>query len=69
MNFNQISQGINVVTTIEEEQLLDKLSSLNDYNEFSERQQIILDNLVKKDIIKQVFYKGKCYLVYDKKPY
>ena len=52
MNFKEISNGLMVATTNEEESLLRELPSLCDYNEFAERQQFILDNLIRKDIIK-----------------
>jgi len=67
MNFKEISNGIMVSTTNEEESLLRELPSLCDYNEFAERQQFILDNLIKKDIIKRVLHNGKCYLVNNEK--
>jgi len=63
MNFSEITQGINVQISLEEKKLLEKMNTLCDYGEFTERQQYVLDNLVRKDIIKRVLYQGKTYLV------
>ena len=63
MNFKEITQGINVQISLEEKKLLEKMNTLCDYAEFTERQQYVLDNLIRKDIIKRVLHNGKCYLV------
>ena len=63
MNFKEISYGINVQISLEEKELLSRMDTLSDYREFTERQQYVLDNLIRKDIIKKVLYQGKCYLV------
>tara|TARA_R100000030_G_scaffold95591_1_gene83134 strand:- start:1250 stop:1459 length:210 start_codon:yes stop_codon:yes gene_type:complete len=68
MNFREITQGINVQISLEEKELLGKMNTLCDYAEFTERQQYVLDNLVRKDIIKKVLYQGKTYLVNNAAP-
>jgi|TARA_R110001592_G_scaffold276028_1_gene543130 hypothetical protein len=67
MNFREIANGLQVATSNEEEGLLTQMETLSNYNEFTERQQFLLDNLVRKDIIKKVLYNGNCYLVNNAK--
>ncbi len=63
MNFKQITNELRVQISLEEKKLLAKMDTLCDYEEFTERQQYVLDNLIRKDIIKKVLYQGKQYLV------
>ena len=51
MKINELLQGFSIYTSIEEEQVLKKLSSPAFLSEFSEREQVIIENLCRKSLV------------------
>lgn len=54
MKLNELILSFKIYTTNEEDQLLDQLTSPAFYESFEPRQQVVIDNLVKKSLITKV---------------
>ena len=63
MKLNELVKGFEIYTTNEEKVLLDKLAKPCYIEFFTEREQIVLDNLVRKSLVSKVNYKGALLLV------
>jgi hypothetical protein len=64
MKLNEIISDFTIFTTNEEEVFLKKMpSSSQSYNSFSERQQFILDNLIRKSLVSKIGNENNSFLV------
>ena len=63
MKLNELVKGFEIYTTNEEKSLLDKLEKPCYIEFFTEREQIVLDNLVRKSLVSKVNYKGALVVV------
>lgn len=59
MKLNELISNFEIFITNEEKTLLTKMEKYNFLESFNEREQFIIDNLVKKSIISKVIYQGK----------
>jgi len=56
MKLNELIPNFFIFTTNEESKMLENMGDkLTDFSSFSEHDQIILNSLVKKDLVKKVF--------------
>ena len=51
MKINELLHGFSIFTNNEEQQLLDKLSNVAFLNEFSDREQVIIEGLIRKSLV------------------
>ena len=64
MKLNELITDFSVFTTIEEQSLLAIMPDLElPYNSYNERQQFILDNLIRKSLVSKIGNKEDSFLV------
>ena len=64
MKLNELISDFSVFTTIEEQSLLATMPDLElPYNSYNERQQFILDNLIRKSLVSKIGNKEDSFLV------
>ena len=64
MKLNELITDFSVFTTIEEQSLLATMPDLElPYNSYNERQQFILDNLIRKSLVSKIGNKEDSFLV------
>ena len=71
MRFNELISHFEIQTTNEEAELLDKIKDVMIPEQFTEREQTVIENLVKKSLITKIVEDdGKVYLVKNgRKPF
>jgi predicted restriction endonuclease len=68
MKLNELISDFTIYTTNEEKKLLDRLKNPCYIDIFTEREQVVLNNLVRKSIVSKVNYKGAVLVVGNDKP-
>ena len=63
MKINDLIQEFEIFLTNEEKDILPKLEELRLPAEFTEREQLVIENMVKKSVVTKVKYNGETYLV------
>ena len=63
MKLNELIGKVNIFVSNEEKQLLNDFKGVMLPEQFTERQQGIIENLIRKSLISKVNHKGKLYLV------
>lgn len=63
MKLNELITTFVVATTNEEAALLEKMHSIEPYHSFSEREQVVIDNLVRKSLVSKINNKGNLLVV------
>ena len=53
MKINELLGEFEVYITNEEEELFDSFNEVRSYNSFNEREQVLIDNLIHKGLIKR----------------
>ena len=56
MKLNELISSFDIFKTNEESELLERLDKPAPYETFAERDQIIIDNLIKKSLVSKVRY-------------
>jgi|TARA_B100000035_G_C20926444_1_gene520940 hypothetical protein len=70
MKLNELISDFEVFTTIEEGEVLDKFDGAMIPEQFTEREQRVIENLVKKSLVQKRIEKGKTTLVKNgRKPF
>lgn len=59
MKLNELITDFSIYTTNEEKSLLETINGLVPLSSFQERQQIIIDNLIRKSIISKILYNNQ----------
>jgi hypothetical protein len=62
MRLNELVRSIPTWISIEEQQVLDRIKGLEPASIFSEREQQVIENLVRKSLVITVTDKGNTYL-------
>lgn len=63
MKLNELIFDFEIQTSNEEQQLLRQFDGVKLPEEFTEREQTIIENLIRKSLIRKIGHKGKIYLV------
>lgn len=59
MKLNELIYDFTVYTTNEEKRILESIDNISFLDSFDERQQIIIDNLIKKNLLSKFIHKGR----------
>jgi hypothetical protein len=59
MKLNELIKDFTIYTTNEEKKILESIDSVCFLDSFDERQQVIIDNLIKKNLLSKFIHKGK----------
>jgi hypothetical protein len=59
MKLNELIYDFTVYTTNEEKKILESIDNISFLDSFDERQQIIIDNLIKKNLLSKFIHKGR----------
>jgi hypothetical protein len=63
MKLNELISSFEIYTTNDEQQVLESMQSISPIEQFTEREQVIIDNLVKKSLISKCIYNGQTMVV------
>lgn len=63
MKLNELISSFEIYTTNDEQQVLESMQSISPIDQFTEREQVIIDNLVKKSLISKCRYNGQTMVV------
>jgi hypothetical protein len=63
MKLNELITDFKIIVSNEEEQLLKRFDGVMIPEEFTEREQRVIENLVRKSVISKINHKGKVFLV------
>jgi hypothetical protein len=63
MKLNELISSFEIYTTNDEQQVLESMQSISPIDQFTEREQVIIDNLVKKSLISKCIYNGQTMVV------
>ena len=63
MKLNELISSFEIYTTNDEQQVLESIQSISPIDQFTEREQVIIDNLVKKSLISKCIYNGQTMVV------
>lgn len=58
MKLNELIQDFTIYTTNEEKQVLSKIDDLMSIDTFTEREQAIIENLIRKSLVSKVQQRG-----------
>ena len=58
MKLNELIQDFTIYTTNEEKQVLSKIDDLMSIDTFTEREQTIIENLIRKSLVSKVQQRG-----------
>lgn len=63
MKLNELISSFEIYTTNDEQQVLESMQSISPIDQFTEREQVIIDNLVKKSLISKCRYNGQTMVI------
>ncbi len=63
MKLNELITDFHIQTSNEERQLLRRFDGVMLPEEFTEREQTIIENLIRKSLVSKIGHRGKMYLV------
>ena len=58
MKLNELIDAFTIYTTNEEKEMLSRIDSITHLDSFTERQQAIIENLIRKSLVSKVHNKG-----------
>ena len=58
MKLNELIEDFTIYTTNEEKQVLSKIDDIVSIDTFTEREQTIIENLIRKSLVSKVYNKG-----------
>lgn len=58
MKLNELIENFTIYTTNEEKQVLSKIDDMMSLDTFTEREQTIIENLIRKSLVSKVYNKG-----------
>jgi len=63
MKLNDLIKEFVIFMSNEEQDIYDRLGQVSAPEQFSEREQRIIESMIKKSLVSKINYKGNCYLV------
>lgn len=63
MKLNELISNFEIYTTNEESRLLENMNGTASLDQFSEREQVIIDNLIKKSLLSKFMYQGQTMVI------
>lgn len=63
MKLNELISNFEIYTTNEESRLLENMNGTASLDQFNEREQVIIDNLVKKSLLSKFVYHGQTMVI------
>lgn len=67
MKLNELISNFTIQLSNEEKTILDKISNPCYVESFSEREQFVIENLIRKSLLSKVYYKGNVVVVPNEK--
>jgi hypothetical protein len=58
MKLNELIKSFSIAMSNEEKKLLDKMQGVQPLDTFTEREQVIIENLVRKSLVSKIHNKG-----------
>lgn len=62
MKINDLVGELKIAVSNEEDALLEKITSIHNMHSFTEREQFILNNLIRKSLVSKVNHKGHTFV-------
>lgn len=63
MKLNELIQSFDIITTNEEDVILNNLDDIRHLDSFSEREKFVIENLIRKSLVSKVHNKGNILVV------
>lgn len=63
MKLNELISSFKIYTSNEESTLLEMLTDIKTLDQFNEREQVIINNLVKKSLVNKIRYNGQTMVI------
>lgn len=67
MKLNDLIGNFKIALSNEEKSLLRKFNGVMEPDQFNEREQRIIENMIRKSVVNKIVHKGKTYLVQNEK--
>jgi hypothetical protein len=58
MKLNELIKSFSIAMSNEEKALLDQIQGVQSLDKFTEREQVIIENLVRKSLVSKIYNKG-----------
>jgi hypothetical protein len=58
MKINELIENFDIFVTNEEKKLLDRIKNTCNIEIFTEREQVVIENLIRKSLLSKVYFKG-----------
>jgi hypothetical protein len=58
MKLNELIKSFSIAMSNEEKTLLDQIQGVQPLDKFTEREQVIIENLVRKSLVSKIYNKG-----------
>lgn len=68
MKLNELLKSFSIYTSLEEQELLDKITKPCYFETFTEREKFVVENLIRKSLVSRVNYKGSVVVIPNEKP-
>jgi hypothetical protein len=68
MKLNELIEDFTIFLNNEEKSLLKRMNSVMLPEQFTQRELMVIENMVRKSVVSKVIHKGKMYLVRNEKP-
>lgn len=67
MRINNLIDSFEIYTTNEEVEVLARIDNRTDYQSYTERDQVVIENLVRKSLVSKVNLNDQCWVIKNDK--
>jgi hypothetical protein len=67
MRINNLIDSFEIYTTNEEQEVLQRIDNRTDYQSYTERDQVLIENLVRKSLVSKVNLNDQCWVIKNDK--